>query len=322
MSNSEEIKLISFLLDEKEYAININFVQEIIAVQEIVEGKVKTITITTVPKSPEYMKGVIDLRGHIIPIINLRKILGLEEKEGKKEEEKIVIIEIQDIRFGILIDSVKEVLNIHKFDIEPVPQFAEKEEKIEFLEGVVKLKDRLVLLFNLNKILKKEQFEEIKTEEKLPPAQQEEVDKIQIISFFIGDEYYGLEIKYIQEIIIPPKITKVPNTPPFLKGIINLRGNIIPVIDVKEFLGLPKKVENATSSRIIVTTINGDIAGLIIDAVHQVMKISKENIEPSLYTLEEKKAEYITGIVKEKSGILILINFEKLIQDIKTALEK
>lgn len=308
MKGSEEIKLISFLLDDKEYAININFVQEVIEEKEI----------TSVPKSPEYMEGVIDLRGHIIPIINLRKILGLKERE-KKEDTKIAVVEVAETRFGIVIDSVKEVLNIHKFDIEPVPQFSV--EKIEFLEGVAKTKDRLVMLFNLNKILKKEELQEIKTEEKLPGEVSKETDILQVISFFIAQECYGLDIKFIQEIIIPPKITSVPNTPNFLKGVINLRGNIVPVIDIREFLGLPKK-EITNSTRIIVTTHNGDIAGIIIDAVHQVMKFSKEIIEPPLSTLEEKKAEYISGIVKEKSGILILLNFEKLLQDIKTALEK
>lgn len=310
MTNGEEIKLISFILDDKEYAVDIKLVQEVIEEREI----------TPVPKSPDYMEGVIDLRGHIIPIINLRKMLGFKDRE-KTLDNRIIIVEVSGGTLGIVIDSVKEVLTVHKFDMESVPQLQDSREKLEFLQAVAKIKERLVLIFDLNKILNEEQLKELEKEEIRAEEKKEEALLMQVISFFIADECYGLDTKFIQEIIILPKITRVPNTPNFLKGVINLRGNIVSVIDIREFLGLPKK-DYTPSTRTIVTISNGEFAGVIIDSVHQVLKFPKDSVEPPISTLEGKRGEYVLGVKREDSGLLILVNFEKLIQDIKETLEK
>lgn len=141
---AEERQLVVFSLLEEDYGIDIYKVQEIIQYREI----------TFVPKAPAFVKGVINLRGKIIPVIDLKERFGLAEKEIKPDT-RIIVVEISTQTVGLIVNSVTEVLRIPKTDIEPPPPVTTIE--ADFIEGVGKLDDRLIIILDIDKILTKEE---------------------------------------------------------------------------------------------------------------------------------------------------------------------
>jgi len=147
VNNGEELQLVIFKLDQEEYGVEITQVQEIIRMMET----------TRVPKAPSYIKGVINLRGKVIPVIDLKKRFGLCDC-ALDEQSRIIVVEVDDFTVGIVVDCVAEVLRIGTNSIEPTPPvFSDLSE--EYIKGVGKLENRLLILLDINKILDIEELE-------------------------------------------------------------------------------------------------------------------------------------------------------------------
>lgn len=137
----QELQLVTFKMGNEEYGLLIEKVREINRVSEIVK----------VPKSPRYVEGIINLRGTVTPIIDLRKRFDLEAK-GDKEEERIIVVEISGATMGLIVDSVSEVMRISSTKIDDVPPTISGLDS-QFLTGVAKINDRLIILLDIEKIL-------------------------------------------------------------------------------------------------------------------------------------------------------------------------
>jgi purine-binding chemotaxis protein CheW len=135
---------------------------------------------------------------------------------------------------------------------------------------------------------------------------------LQLVSFKIGNEEFGVDILKVQEIIKMIQITKVPNSPSFVEGVINLRGRVIPVIDLRTKLGM-NKIEIDKNSRIVVVEIDGKTIGFIVDAVSEVLRIPRNITEPPPPMVAGIDAEYITAIGKLDDRLLILLDLEKIL---------
>ena len=135
------LQFVTFTLGNEEYAVDILSVQEINRITEI----------TIVPNSPDYVEGVINLRGKVIPVINLRKKFGLADKETD-DSSRIIIMEIQGITNGLIVDSVSEVLRILTNTIEPAPPMSSNISS-QFIKGIAKLENRLIILIDLDRLL-------------------------------------------------------------------------------------------------------------------------------------------------------------------------
>lgn len=134
---------------------------------------------------------------------------------------------------------------------------------------------------------------------------------MQLVSFRLADEEYGIEIKKVREIILVGEITRVPQTPPYVKGLINLRSTVIPIIDLKLRFGLPE-TEPTDETRIVVANVAGKTIGVIVDAVSEVLRISQEQIAPPPPTVAGLGREYLVGLARLKERLLILLNIEKI----------
>ncbi len=141
-TEEEYLKLVSFKLGEEEYAFDINVIREII----------KLVEITRVPKSPPFVQGVINLRGRVIPVLNLAKRMGIKNTNTEQEDSKIMIIESENRTIGLIVDSVSEVIEIPFSNIESNPIISHETES-EFISGVGKLDNRLFSILDLEKIL-------------------------------------------------------------------------------------------------------------------------------------------------------------------------
>jgi purine-binding chemotaxis protein CheW len=135
---------------------------------------------------------------------------------------------------------------------------------------------------------------------------------LQLVSFIIGNEEFAVDILYVQEINRMIQITKVPNAPDFVDGVINLRGRVIPVIDLRCKLGMTKK-EQDKNTRIIVVEVGGKTVGFIVDAVNEVLRIPKNITEPPPELVSGVNAEFIKAVGKLEDRLLILLDLEKIL---------
>lgn len=143
-------------------------------------------------------------------------------------------------------------------------------------------------------------------------AQTEEL--LQLVSFTIGQEEFGLNIQRIQEINRVVEITRVPNSPEFVVGVINLRGKVIPIIDLRRRFGFPPK-ESDKNTRIIVVELDNMVVGFIVDAVREVIRIPKSITEPPPPIIAGIGSEYIISVAKMENRLLILLDIERLLRD-------
>ena len=138
-------------------------------------------------------------------------------------------------------------------------------------------------------------------------------DTKQFIRFKVGSEVYGVPIDEVQEIIRKPEITPLPGSQSFIKGIINLRGHIIPVIDMRERLKAEQSQNNEASVRVIVTLINEKFIGLIVDSVSQVLVLKKSEIEEPPEIINGLAKEFIIGIGKTKEEMIIILKLSRIL---------
>ncbi len=137
---------------------------------------------------------------------------------------------------------------------------------------------------------------------------------LQLVSFKIGEEEFGIDILRVQEIIKMIDITKVPNAPSFVEGVINLRGRIIPIVFLRKRLGMETK-EFDKNTRIVVVEIDGKIVGFIVDAVSEVLRISKEITEKPPEFVSGVNSDYITAVAKLEDRLLILLDLDKTLSN-------
>jgi len=131
--------------------------------------------------------------------------------------------------------------------------------------------------------------------------------EVKLIIFKLGREEYGMDILRVQEINRMMGITRVPSTPSFIKGVINLRGSVLPVIDLRNRLGLAEN-ELTEAARIIVVLVNDGIVGFIVDEVVEVTTINTQDVEAAQTLSSGLSAEFISGIAKADSRLFIMLN--------------
>ena len=144
---------------------------------------------------------------------------------------------------------------------------------------------------------------------------------LQLVVFGVGKELYGVGIGSVQEIVRVPVVTEVPDAPAFLEGVINLRGKVIPVIDLRKRLRLQGK-EKTKSTRVLVTEIEGStsgLVGLLVDFVSEVRKVQADAVEAPPEMVSAVGVEYITGVAKIEEKLIILLDLKRVlnVEDMK-----
>jgi purine-binding chemotaxis protein CheW len=138
---------------------------------------------------------------------------------------------------------------------------------------------------------------------------------IQVIVFNLGEERYGVEISQVKEIILPTQITRIPNVPSYIEGVLNLRGQIAAIINLRKRLGKEAK-KNDENTRIIVIELNDAIVGVMVDSVSEVKYLSSQNIEeiPRFLALKDD-SKFLKGVGKLEDGLLTLMDLKELFSE-------
>jgi purine-binding chemotaxis protein CheW len=139
-----------------------------------------------------------------------------------------------------------------------------------------------------------------------------EGDLNQLISFLVGDEEYGLDILRVKEVIRLREITRLPRAPSFVKGIINLRGDVIPIIDLRNKFGLEHQQYSAMT-RVIVVDVDGRLVGMVVDAASQVVRVPADQIDPPPPIAGGLSVEFIKGVGKLEERLIILLNIDRIL---------
>ncbi|HYW81502.1 MAG TPA: chemotaxis protein CheW [Thermoguttaceae bacterium] len=142
---------------------------------------------------------------------------------------------------------------------------------------------------------------------------------IQIVSFRLADETFGVAITKVREIILMCDITRIPQTPHYVKGLINLRSTVIPVVDLRALFGMAEG-DQSDDSRIMVLQVGTKTVGIVVDGVDEVLRISKEEIAPPPPTVASLGHEYLDGLVRLEDQLLILLDIDKILGQEEEAL--
>ncbi len=146
------------------------------------------------------------------------------------------------------------------------------------------------------------------------PAQAE---LLQLVSFYLGDEEFAMEILKVQEIIRMVDLTRVPNAPDFVEGVINLRGKVIPVIGLRKRFGMAAK-EPDKQTRIVVLETHGTVIGFVVDSVSEVLRLPADTVEPPPRLVKSER-EYVSGVGKLPNRLLLLLDVNRLLSDAESA---
>jgi purine-binding chemotaxis protein CheW len=136
----------------------------------------------------------------------------------------------------------------------------------------------------------------------------------QLISFTVGEEDYGVEIQKVKEVIRKKEITRLPKTPPFLRGVINLRGDVIPIIDLREKFGLEQE-EQTEMTRVIVVEVDDKSIGMVVDRVSHVIRLSRDDVDPPPPLVGGLSADYLRGVGKLGEKLIVLLDIDRILTE-------
>ncbi|WP_298435976.1 chemotaxis protein CheW [Geobacter sp.] len=139
-----------------------------------------------------------------------------------------------------------------------------------------------------------------------------DIQEIQLACFRIGDASFAADIMRIKEIIRPQKMTRLPKAPPFVEGVINLRGNVIPVVDLRKRFDLPERAA-LEESRLLVVTVARQLVGLVVDDVTEVVTVQVHDIKPPPQVVEGVGAEYLIGVCLVRETLIMLLNLDRIL---------
>jgi chemotaxis signal transduction protein len=243
-----------------------------------------------------------------------------------QEDQRIIVVDSDGFVLGLVVDHVHEVLNVPKKLVEAPPRITSSG-GME-LSGVAKLDDgsRLIMLLDVANLMKDQKL--LEAQKSTPEAASEKpgeasktgafaqpMSEVQLVTFVLGAEEYGVPISQIQEIDRLAKITKVPKAPPFIEGITNLRGEVIPVLDTRKRFDLEVKAPD-DRTRIIIVDLGGVKTGLVVDSVREVLNLARKDIAPPPEAISSGVDQrYISGIGKVDSGkrMIVLLDVEKIL---------
>ncbi len=134
----------------------------------------------------------------------------------------------------------------------------------------------------------------------------------QVVVFELANEHYGIDIGRVQEIIRLPAITAVPRAPECVEGVVNLRGRVIPVLNLRKRFGLPDS-ERGRTSRIVVLEVSGNTVGALVDGVSEVLRVPANAVEPPGATLTGPETAHLRGIAKLEERLIILLNLDQIV---------
>lgn len=299
----------SFYLNDSEFALSVR------SVQEVVNPPRK---LTPVPLAPAYLLGVFNLRGMIIPVVDLKKIIGFEDRETTLATQKVAIVDFDGVRVGLLFDRTGEVFRCRAEEVSEFGYVAGEASKA-VVSGVIKREGgtRIIQLLSPRALVQLENVPQVGGDPKQKRAtglgRVHQGDRKQCISFSVGPLRCAFGIESIHEIIAVPPIQQSALTGGFCIGMITLRGDLVPLISLSAIFGFgsPKTGAIGEDKRVILLKVGGVKLGLLIDSVHSIITYYADELL-SLPVLGKDKPKMFLGCIsKPETGDVILLDHQQ-----------
>lgn len=326
----DEFDVIGFRLGKREFGIDIRCVQRVIPMVEI----------TSVPQPLSFLEGVMDLMGAIVPVISLRRLLGMQSIPYTLRNH-IIIAEHGKRTIGLIVDGVSDLIALSKDIVDPPTNITPLR---HFLTGIARLPARILFMLRIDRIMDIEREAEAnagisfdagmpldglegesEAEDGLSDPEreilhrraitlsqrvdQEDAVTRQLLTFSLADEWYGVDAPSVRTIVASPAIIPVPCAPPHIRGVMNLRGEILTVVDLKRFFGLDASPQSG-QNRVIVALYGEWQLGFYVDSVFDVIDLPTSSIELPLTTIEKVRADFIEGEARFNDRLLGILKLE------------
>ncbi len=287
-------RFLIFKMSKERFAIDIEFLQEIILAETI---------FTEITGSREEVIGLITLRDDLITVIDLRNYYGFEKLQSDKN--RILITTVNSKTVGLLVDEIIDIKNFLDKDIEYMGNEFDKSK----ISGVLHDNNSLISFLDDSVICDLIKVNEayIDTKEEVASQTFDDEDALEFIIFKLEDKEYAFEVDKVAEIIDSVKPTDVAMTDNKIDGVINIRGQIVPIVSLFKILGINEKTDE--DSKIIVTEIDGDKVGFVVESVSDILKVNKTDIKP-------QEDELLTDVLHLENGakLVMRMDIEKMIQ--------
>ncbi len=324
----KRLRVLAFGLADQTYVVDLALIEEII----------RSTTLVTVEIASKYVEGLIKRRGRIVPVVDLRKKLGLSARAATVETS-VIIAKLPFGLVGFIVDSVFESLWVETSDFEiPSPVVIPIDQA--YIQGIAHLGDKVLIMLDLEPLFMPEEqevlqglrgqvieaspgtlvptqtlFAEHDAAATQSPAEAEQVGaRRRLVMFELSGELYGIPIEQVTEISRPLTLMPLPHTPAYVLGLVNLRGTILPVIDLRHRFGLsinPPGFEN----RLLFLKSSGGQVALWVEAVHDLARLPESDFKPAPSGVARIAAEYYSQVALLGERLLIELDIEKLLVD-------
>ena len=306
-----QVGLIGFELAGREYALPLDGVREVLSLPP---------DLAVLPWSDDTSFGVATVRGKTLPILSGRALLGLPTAGQGGGAARVIVIPLETGGFGVLVDRITAIHRTDAAGLDPVPAILGRGPRPEAeVQAIARVGGRLVAVLSPDKLLGPERTGRIlamdsEAGETMAPDD-EEAQAQQFILFRLGDTEYAIPIGSVEEVArVPDRFSTLPRAPSYVKGVMTLRGQALPVVDLRGRLDLPP-VPPSGRERVLVLSSKGQRAGFIVDGVRDVARLPSSTIEPAP-ELADGRAMVVTQAANlaEAGRIILLIDAGRLLE--------
>lgn len=299
----EKIELVVFNINEIEYAIHISKVKEIIRIPYLIK----------MPNVQEAIKGLCNLRGELLPVIEAGKLFNVHSKEFS-ELSRIIVLENNGQKAGMITDKVAEVISISREYVKEAPTNIKGMDN-GYVDGIVILDNgkRVIILLNTEAIISlgnlsyHDEKEIVDIKEEIFETQ--ENDEEQILLFYIAGGEYGINVNYVKEIIRLPKLSKSPYAPIYIEGLFSIRKELIPLINLGKLLDISSAEPN-DAMRVVVINYENSYFGILVDKVSQIARINRKLLIDKSKIEYGYRIDFISGMISLDNGNRLVMILE------------
>lgn len=266
------LALLSFDLAGQAYALPLDSVVEVLALPP---------EMAVIAQSDEAALGVITLRDQLLPVVSARRLLGLPPEHSARD--RVIVTRIGDVSVGLAVDRLRLILRAPESAMDPAPAVLNRGEGQAQVETICRTANGLVALLSPERLFRDEKVAQILADGRKEGASMgadthDRETTQRFLVFRIGPEEYALPLDGVEEVAsLPERLTRVPKAPPFVEGVMNLRGKVTPIIDQRARFA--SAAAGSGRPRVVVTTVDGRQAGFIVDAVSEILPLTESQIE-------------------------------------------